>query len=132
MGLFTMHNCCASCLLDLCPKVDYLFQSFLVITVPIFGIWKTSKLSRTRNWFNKLQDMIEPRRHSLSTSLQLNPAHKRNGWTMSALCSVQLLLPVHQMCSQVFILYLFYWSHACYNLQRCTFYCLHIYIYISA
>ena len=38
MGLFTLHHCGSSCLLDylkplLSSKVDILFQSFLVITV---------------------------------------------------------------------------------------------------
>ena len=37
MGLFTLHNCCASCLFikshTLSLKVDFLFQSFLVFTI---------------------------------------------------------------------------------------------------
>ena len=65
MGLFTLHNCCASCWLEyLSLKVDFLIQSFLVLTV---FLSKIMFIKIRCNYIYKLialaDGLIEIRRH---------------------------------------------------------------------
>ena len=87
MGLFTLHNGCASCLLDysksfLSLKVDFLFQSFLAITVYIccilflkvcLSVWSNK---RQNNWTDRANIFVGP--HMRMTQEKVNKMLVKN------------------------------------------------------